>query len=67
MRDDARTRPRAQAAPFIPGLILRALYLPALANFPGVLAVNKKKLKEMMERKGKTTIGLDHFEGPQAG
>ncbi len=43
------------------------MYIPALANFPGMLEKNKKKLKEMMKKKGKTTIGLDHFEGSAAG
>ena len=43
------------------------MYIPALAHFPGMLEKNKKKLKEMMEKKGKTTIGLDHFEGSAGG
>jgi hypothetical protein len=29
-------------------------WVPALQNFPGMLTANKKKLKEMVERKGKT-------------
>jgi hypothetical protein len=29
-------------------------WIPALQNFPGMLTVNKKKLKEMEQRKGKT-------------
>jgi hypothetical protein len=40
------------------------MWIPALAHFPGMLERNKKKLKEMMKKKGKTDIGLDHFEGP---
>ena len=43
------------------------MYIPALANYPGMLEKNKKRLKEMMKSKSKTTIGLDHFEGPAGG
>jgi hypothetical protein len=34
-------------------------WIPELASYPGVLSVNKKKLKEMMKKKGKT--GMEGF------
>ncbi|WP_425618691.1 hypothetical protein NA78x_002403 [Anatilimnocola sp. NA78] len=42
-------------------------WIPALQNYPGILTVNKKKLKEMEARKGKPgTEGFGHDNMPAA-
>jgi hypothetical protein len=43
------------------------MFIPELVYFPGLVEKNEAKLEQMMERKGKTTIGLRHFEGPKGG
>jgi hypothetical protein len=40
-------------------------WIPSLQNFPGVLEVNKKKLKEMQEKKGKTGMIGFGWEDPE--
>ncbi len=43
------------------------MYIPPLMNFPGLVKKNEDNLEAMLKKKGKTTIGLDHFEGPADG